>query len=313
MEDGMKEIRAKIYDWLIIVNKRLKYSDATYILAIDILDKIIEKYDYDVDDIHMLSIACLLIAAKYDEIEPFSIQQGVENIGYKKFTKNDLKDSELFILTSLKFQIPKNYFIEFITLIISHISCNVLLKPKKVESDGKLPFIRRQKYPPTCIEKKSVIRVTMAPNPNTYTTVEKSLKVQKSVVNIIPNKKLSKNQIEKSTLVQDVENEYENILFLFTICIYKMLTLEYDIYRNGDPLLLCFSVVYFAINELNKIFDGQGKLLLNVFFDLAEKFGVRTKKIIDFVEVIYSVYYENTNSRGKFKYLDELELNYFIN
>ena len=105
IDKNLKKIRGNINDWLLAVTQKLDYSNATYFLATDLLDNLVGKYDSGIEEMHMLSIASIFISSKYEEISPISLEQAVQNIGHEKFSKEYVRECELFILNALKFKI----------------------------------------------------------------------------------------------------------------------------------------------------------------------------------------------------------------
>jgi len=107
----------------------------------------------------------------------------------------------------------------------------------------------------------------------------------------------------------ELEKQYENVVCLFSVCIYKMVRLEYDMFKNVDPLVLYFSIVYFSLTHVNSLFEFKGKLIrANIILELSEKKGINTQKIIDFCESLKKLYDDNSVNKGKFKFLNETEI-----
>jgi len=110
------EIRKQIVDWLMIVNSKLGKSDSTLIQAVEMLDKMIEFYDYQLgsSDMHLIAVVCYYSASKLEEVNPVSLQTLISKVCRNKFTKKDILSAEVLILTKLKYQIPRNFFLDFI-------------------------------------------------------------------------------------------------------------------------------------------------------------------------------------------------------
>jgi hypothetical protein len=110
--------REEIIDWLVIVCKKLDQCDMTYFVTIEILDKILESYNFELkeEDVLLISIVSLFIASKYEERNSIPMDLIIKGIGKKRFTKKDIIATEYIILRNLKFIVPKSYFIDFVSI-----------------------------------------------------------------------------------------------------------------------------------------------------------------------------------------------------
>lgn len=117
------EARTLVLDWLIMVCHKLKQSDHTYFLAVEIIDKIIELYEFKLtgDDLHLTGIVSLFISSKNNEIQPIPIDILVKNVGQGKFSKYSILNAELQILKKLKFKLPQNQFIDYSFVILYNL------------------------------------------------------------------------------------------------------------------------------------------------------------------------------------------------
>ena len=119
--ESIENIRSQLLDWLIVVVDMTNQRDETFYLSIEILDKILYIYDYDLSDTdcHLLLLASFFIASKYTEIKSISIDTIENQIGHGKFTKEEIISTELLILSKLHFKIPKNNFIDFVNILFN--------------------------------------------------------------------------------------------------------------------------------------------------------------------------------------------------
>jgi len=285
------------------VNKNLKYKQSTYFVAADLIDKIIEKFDYDVDEMHKLSIACMLIASKSDESGGMSLDQAVDEIGYNKYTKEEILESERFVLSTNKNN-KTNNFLDFIIIVMNYAArLNTTVKTKRVESDGSMTSF----YPGSSQSKKQLVRVTLSKSRfslESDTVSTEAVKKYREKTSSVDN--LAVVKVDSS---YELEKQYENVVCLFSVCIYKMVRLEYDMFKNVDPLVLYFSIVYFSLTHVNSLFEFKGKLIrANIILELSEKKGINTQKIIDFCESLKKLYDDNSVNKGKFKFLNETEI-----
>jgi len=77
-----------------------------------------EVYDFQLamNDIHLIAIVCLFIASKIQEISPIFLSDLIKIVGNKKFTKKDILSAELLVLSKLHYIIPRNYFLDFLSV-----------------------------------------------------------------------------------------------------------------------------------------------------------------------------------------------------
>ena len=325
IDPKLNEIRTNINDWLLAVIQKLDYGSSTYFLATDLIDKIVGKYDSGIEEMHMLSIASIFISSKYEEISPISLEQAAQNIGHEKFTEEYLRECELFILNAIKFKIPKNHFIDFTFTLINHLSTFNSLKPKKVLSESSLPSIFKYQYsPPRNNRNNQLNAANFTLNEGNEMTIKKitvpkskfcfeNIKFEPKFRTSINNAFINKVTENINTVNPDVEKEYENIVYLFSISIYKMIRLDYDLLRKTETLLLYFSILNFSVFQVNNFLKFYEKINLNVFFDFAENNGISKKKILVCTESINSAYKYNVLNKEKYKFLNELELVNFQN
>jgi len=66
-----------------------KCKDQTFFLAINFMDRYLEASAKKLapENIHLLGISCMFLAAKYEEIYPFKMRHVYEKIGHRKLSK----------------------------------------------------------------------------------------------------------------------------------------------------------------------------------------------------------------------------------
>jgi hypothetical protein len=123
--------RAQLIDWLVIVQNKLKHQNSSFFLTLDILDFIIEKYNFDLslNDLHLVTVSSFFIASKNEEIRPIKLNDLLASVAHSKYTKTEIISSELLILTKLGYKIPKNNFLDFTNIIL----CLYFLKNVKIQ------------------------------------------------------------------------------------------------------------------------------------------------------------------------------------
>jgi hypothetical protein len=108
-------IRKSLIDWLSEIRLKLKLHHITTIKASIIYDKVIVTFQHMLNqyDHHLLMIASLLIAIKYEEINQIDIDIICRHVAHGKFNKKQILACEMLILKRLNFILPKNEFIDF--------------------------------------------------------------------------------------------------------------------------------------------------------------------------------------------------------
>ncbi|KXS13509.1 hypothetical protein M427DRAFT_113310 [Gonapodya prolifera JEL478] len=99
-------MRSVLVDWLSEVHSQCGFVPETLLLAVNLLDRFLSETRCNVssDRFQLLGIACLLIACKYEEVNPPKIAF-LLNICNNAYTRRQLKDAELFVLTTLHFDV----------------------------------------------------------------------------------------------------------------------------------------------------------------------------------------------------------------
>ena len=100
-------------DWLLEVTRELHLGIKTYHLAINIFDRFFNVTpSLDKSKIQLLSCACMLIAAKYEENYPPPVDE-FTYISDNNFTSRELKDMESIVLKKLEWKIGEPTCIDF--------------------------------------------------------------------------------------------------------------------------------------------------------------------------------------------------------
>lgn len=76
-------------DWLIDVHKKFKLKDQTLFIAVNMIDRTLEKIKIQKKNFQLLGITCLFTASKYEEIYPPPISE------YSYVCADAYKDSDL--------------------------------------------------------------------------------------------------------------------------------------------------------------------------------------------------------------------------
>ena len=117
-------IRTKMVDWMIEVLSIFEGSEETFFLSVNIMDLYLWKASSICknENIHLIGVAAMFIASKFQEIYPISLKDFVERIGHNKFDEEDVKEMEFKILEDIKpenlvttsiYDFNKTYFYDF--------------------------------------------------------------------------------------------------------------------------------------------------------------------------------------------------------
>lgn len=101
-----ERLRAKMMDWMIEVIKIYNQKESTIYKSFFLLDLYLkkEKNKIKINQIHLIGGVCLFIASKFEEVVYLNINTLFEKILYKKFSKKNIIDKELEILSVINFR-----------------------------------------------------------------------------------------------------------------------------------------------------------------------------------------------------------------
>jgi len=137
--EEMFDMRRRLVDWMLVVIKRTGLSDQCYFFAVDIFDDLLHQLQNgtSAENLHVYAVCCLILASKYEEEKFIDLDYAVENICHSKFTKEEIKNAELFILKTLKFKLKRNFFEDFsheiIRLVVKMNSTTQLMGPNVLD------------------------------------------------------------------------------------------------------------------------------------------------------------------------------------
>ena len=117
-------IRTKMIDWMIEVLSVFDASEETFFLSVNIMDLFFWKTStiYKSENVHLIGIASMFIASKFQEIYPISLKEFVHKIGHDIFNEEDVKKMECKIFKDIKpeclvstsvYDFSKTYFYDF--------------------------------------------------------------------------------------------------------------------------------------------------------------------------------------------------------
>lgn len=97
-------MRAILLDWLVDIHLKFKLSPETLYLAINLVDRMLEKIPITKKKFQLLGVTSMLIAAKYQEIYPPEIKEFIR-VTDNAYTKEEVLEMEGKILCELNFKL----------------------------------------------------------------------------------------------------------------------------------------------------------------------------------------------------------------
>ena len=103
MQSEIKDTsRGFLVEWIIDVTRKFRLLPETLYVTVSIIDRYLSLVNIKKSKLHMLGVASLLVATKYEEIYPPELKD-LLHIAENKFTKEDILQMEFSILTTLQF------------------------------------------------------------------------------------------------------------------------------------------------------------------------------------------------------------------
>ncbi|PIN99348.1 hypothetical protein AB205_0057880, partial [Aquarana catesbeiana] len=106
-------MRAILIDWLVQVHMRFKLLQETMFMAVSILDRFLQVNPVPKKSLQLAGVSAMFIASKYEEIYCPTIGD-FSFVTDHTFTKSQIRNMEMQILTILKFDIGKPLPIHFL-------------------------------------------------------------------------------------------------------------------------------------------------------------------------------------------------------
>ncbi|CAD8209526.1 unnamed protein product [Paramecium pentaurelia] len=119
-------LRAKMVDWMVEVLTSYKCKDQTFFFAVKLMDTYLSKTQqkHIPQDLHLIGVTTMFMSCKYEEIYPVKLQIVHEKIAHKKLTKDEIKDKETNILSTLDFNLVGITVLDVITIVLSILNMN---------------------------------------------------------------------------------------------------------------------------------------------------------------------------------------------
>ena len=98
--------RGFLVEWIIDVHRKFRLLPETLYVTVSTIDRYLSKVQIKKTQLHLLGVAALLIATKYEEIYPPELKD-LLSVSENKFTKEEVLKLEFDILSTLEF----NFFV----------------------------------------------------------------------------------------------------------------------------------------------------------------------------------------------------------
>merc|ERR1719238_2337470 len=102
--DINEKMRGILVDWLVEVHQKYKLKPETLYLAVNLIDRFLEKRQASRKKLQLVGVTGMLIAAKYEEIYPPEIRDFVY-ITDKAYTKEEILSMVVQMLSVLEFTV----------------------------------------------------------------------------------------------------------------------------------------------------------------------------------------------------------------
>lgn len=112
-QEVTSKMRAILVDWLVEVCMKYKLKSETLFLAVNLLDRFLARKSVTRKRLQLVGIVAILVAAKFEEIYPPEIRELVY-ICDKAYTKDDIVQMELAMLTVLEFKLRVPTAVQFL-------------------------------------------------------------------------------------------------------------------------------------------------------------------------------------------------------
>lgn len=109
-----------------------KCSDMTFFVAVNYMDLYFQRTatKHELNDLHLIGVASMYVATKYEEICPLRISVMQSKISHGKFTKEEIKTKETDILQALNFECSPVTILNFLEVGLE------VLKLREVLTEG---------------------------------------------------------------------------------------------------------------------------------------------------------------------------------
>jgi hypothetical protein len=111
INDKMREI---LIDWLVDVSVKFRLLSATLFMAVNLVDRFLQREQVTRDRFQLLGITSLFIASKYEEIYPPHMKEYIAVCDRATYSKQDMLDMEAVVILSLEFNLTDSTVLRFL-------------------------------------------------------------------------------------------------------------------------------------------------------------------------------------------------------
>lgn len=112
-------MRAILIDWLIEVHLKFKLRSETLFVTVNLIDRYASKENISKNELQLVGVAAMLIAAKYEEIYPPILRDFV-HICNKSFSGHQILSMEQKILFAVDFDVKSHSQLRFLERYAKH-------------------------------------------------------------------------------------------------------------------------------------------------------------------------------------------------
>ncbi len=119
-----ERMRTRMIDWMIEVLTNYKCDDNTFFIAVNTMDryfKALGSASLQPNELHLIGVAAMFMASKYEDIYPLRLRIVHEKISHKKLSCQEIKEKETEISVGLGFVLGKPTIWDFINHFIEEI------------------------------------------------------------------------------------------------------------------------------------------------------------------------------------------------
>ena len=112
-------VRTKLIDWMIEVFDAYCSETQTFFICVEIFDNFLSKTKNILNNshVHLIGIASMFIASKFEDLCPIQMYHAKEKIGHNKFSAESIKEKEKEILQNIDFDLIFSTTFDFISIL----------------------------------------------------------------------------------------------------------------------------------------------------------------------------------------------------
>lgn len=204
------KMRSLLVDWLVQVQSRYKLLPETLHCTFNLLDRFLSCGEVNKDNLQLVGITCMAIAAKYEEMLPPEVQDYVY-ITDNAITKRDILQMEVKVLNTLKVDLGRPNVIQFVRRLSEHFDFTVHAMAKYISENAVCDYASCHLYPSViaAISVWIAARLEDRPFPN---NLYRFARVQKEVIHEwAPKFAQNLTKMQTSTKYVALRKKYDSV------------------------------------------------------------------------------------------------------